>query len=93
MTYTLEIGEDDFDDHSEAKMGGEPCPTGCANLFDTRKFLWHSVKKEEGEFDFSNAPGKKKNAGVRVYRSTQRKVIWETSISFISLDKQNYKIP
>ena len=32
-----EIGEDDFDDHIEEKMGGEPCPTGRANLFDTRK--------------------------------------------------------
>ena len=34
-----EIGEDDFDDHSEAKMGGEPRPTGRANFFDTRKIL------------------------------------------------------
>jgi hypothetical protein len=29
--------EDNFDDYSEAKMGGEPGPTGRANLFDTRK--------------------------------------------------------
>ena len=36
MLCTLGDGEDDFDDHSEAKMGGEPRPTGRANLFDTR---------------------------------------------------------
>jgi hypothetical protein len=29
--------EDDFDNHSEAKMGGEPGLTGRANLFDMRK--------------------------------------------------------
>jgi hypothetical protein len=35
------MGEDDSDDHSEAKMGGEPGPTGRANLFDTRKTYGH----------------------------------------------------
>ena len=89
-----EIGEDDFNDHSKAKMGGEPCPTGRANLFDTRKILMCTPGEgKRRSMDFSHAPGKKKNAGVPVYRSTQRKVIRETSISFISLDEQNYKIP
>jgi hypothetical protein len=35
--WTGRTSENDFDDHSEAKMGGEPGPTGRANLFDTRK--------------------------------------------------------
>ena len=88
------MGEDDSDDHNKAKMRGEPGLTGRANLFDTRKILY--ALREEGKkrsMDFSHAPGKKQNVGVPVYRSTQRKVIRETSISFISLDEQNYKIP
>ncbi|WVZ54834.1 hypothetical protein U9M48_005578 [Paspalum notatum var. saurae] len=33
----LETDEDDFVDHCAAKMGGEPDPTGCANLYERKK--------------------------------------------------------
>ena len=42
------IGEDDSDDHSGAKIGGEPCPTGRANLFDTRKIT--SIEATSGKY-------------------------------------------
>ena len=68
------------------------CPTGRANLFDMRKILWHSGRREEKEYGFfSILRGKEKCVGVPVYRSTEKRVL-ETSISLISSDKQNYKI-
>ena len=79
-----EIGKDDFDDHSEAKMGGEPGPTGRANLFDTRKILYAFREKgREGVWISLMRPGKE-NAGVPVYRSTQRKQRDGNSILLIS---------
>lgn len=87
-----ETGEDDSDDHSEAEMGGEPRPTGRANLFDTRKTSKTPWRKEEGSVFLSCAgEWKRKHAGVPVYRSTQKERGTETSISLISLEKQNYK--
>ena len=83
-----EIGEDDFNDHSKAKMGGEPCPTGRANLFDTRKTSKDSGEKGRRECVSLRRRGKKTvYAGVPVYRSTQRKRDTGTCISLISLEK------
>ena len=58
------IGEDDSDDHSRAKIGGEPCPTGRANLFDTRKTT--SVVATSGKYSsvfLSYAGVKRKGCG------------------------------
>ena len=68
-------------------------PPGVPICLTQEKSYGHTVRREEKVFDFSHARGKKKNAGVPVYHSTQRKVIRETRISFISLDEQNYKVP
>ena len=84
-----EIGEDDFDDHIEEKMGGEPCPTGRANLFDTRKILM--CTPDEGKrrsIDFSHAPGKRKcgRASVPLYtKKTKRREHY-----FINLKDNKY---
>ena len=70
-----ETGEDDSDDHNEAEMGGEPGPTGRANLFDTRKTsAKDSGKKGRRECVSLRRRGKKTvYAGVPVYYSTQKK--------------------
>ena len=59
MICILGEGEDNSDDHNEAEMGGEPCPIGRANLFDTRKILWHSGRREEKEYVFLSCAGEK----------------------------------
>ena len=35
------------------------CPTGRANLFDMRKILWHSGRREEKEYVFLSCAGEK----------------------------------
>jgi hypothetical protein len=39
----LENGEDESDDHGMAKMGGEPSPTGRANLFGEKNHKDYSL--------------------------------------------------
>jgi hypothetical protein len=55
----LHVGEDledEIDDHCcAAKMGGEPGPTGRANLFDTRK-TYDTPRDRGGIIALSFAP-------------------------------------
>ena len=63
------ISEDDSDDHNRAKIGGEPGPTGRANLFDTRKTISVVATSEKYRSVFLSCAGVKRK-GMRACQCT-----------------------